>query len=135
MPSLMSKRILITASLFGATAVILGAFGAHSSKNLIDGSAIAIWTKGVEYQFYHTFALLFLYLIGRGYESKLIGLAYVFFTSGILLFSGSLYLLATRSILNMGFADYIGPITPIGGLMFICGWASLLIAGVRKGNA
>ena len=135
MPSVMSKRILITASLFGASAVILGAFGAHSLKNLVDQSAIAIWTKGVEYQFYHTFALLFLYLFGKGHERKFLGLAYTFFTIGILLFSGSLYLLATRSLLDIRFVDYVGPITPIGGLLLIFGWVSLLIAGIRAGNA
>ena len=131
----MSKRILITASLFGATAVILGAFGAHGLKNLIDRNALEIWTKGVEYQFYHTFALLFLYHFSTGKESKYIRLAYTFFSAGILLFSGSLYLLATRTILNLDLLNYIGPVTPIGGLLFICGWFSLLIAAVKSNHA
>ena len=131
----MSKRILITASLFGATAVILGAFGAHGLKNLIDRNALEIWTKGVEYQFYHTFALLFLYHFSTGKEGKYIRLAYTFFSVGILLFSGSLYLLATRTILNLDLLNYIGPVTPIGGLLFICGWFSLLIAAVKSSHA
>lgn len=131
----MSKRILVTASLFGATAVILGAFGAHGLKNLIDQNALAIWTKGVEYQFYHTFALLFLYLFAVKRADKLVKLAYWFFTFGILLFSGSLYLLATRGISNIGFVNYIGPVTPVGGLLLIFGWLSLFFAALKNDNA
>ena len=131
----MSKRILITASLFGATAVILGAFGAHGLKSLIDQNAIEIWAKGVEYQFYHTFALLFLYHFSAGKEGRYVKMAYVFFTFGILLFSGSLYLLATRSISNINFVNYIGPVTPVGGLLFIGGWISLLLSAFKGSNA
>jgi len=135
MLKVMSKRILVTASMFGATAVILGAFGAHGLKNLIDQNALEIWAKAVEYQFYHTFALLFLYFFDKGEKRKAVKWAYVFFTFGILLFSGSLYLLATRSISNIGFVNYIGPITPFGGLMFICGWISIFIAALKKEHA
>ena len=131
----MSKRILVTASLFGATAVILGAFGAHGLKRLIDQNALDIWAKGVEYQFYHTFALLILYVIAKDRKTRNLKLAGLFFTFGILLFSGSLYLLATRSITNIGFVNYIGPVTPIGGLLFICGWVSLLLAALKTDNA
>ena len=130
----MDKRILITASLFGAIAVMLGAFGAHGLKNVLDAGSIEIWTKGVEYQFYHTFALLFLAQFkGREAEQgKFINLAYGFFTFGILLFSGSLYLLATRSVTNIGFVNYIGPVTPIGGLLMILGWLSLFLAALKS---
>lgn len=130
----MDRRILITASLFGAMAVMLGAFGAHGLKNVLDAGSIEIWTKGVEYQFYHTFALLFLAQFkGReAAQGKFVNLAYVFFTFGILLFSGSLYLLATRSVTNIGFVNYIGPVTPIGGLLLILGWLSLLLAALKS---
>jgi len=131
----MSKRILITASLFGATAVVLGAFGAHGLKSLIDQNGIEIWAKGVEYQFYHTFALLFLYLFAAGKKDSYVKMAYTFFTFGILLFSGSLYLLATRSISNISFVNYVGPVTPFGGLLFIGGWISLLMAAFKSNNA
>jgi len=131
----MSKRILITAALFGATAVILGAFGAHGLKSLIDQNAIEIWAKGVEYEFYHTFSLLFLYHFAAGKEGRYVKMAYAFFTFGILLFSGSLYLLATRSISNISFVNYIGPVTPVGGVLFIGGWISLLLAAFKGNNA
>lgn len=126
----MNKRIILTASFFGAIAVLLGAFGAHALKNAIDAHALTIWQKGVEYQFYHTFALLYLSTFAR-YRNKLINIAYFCFTFGIVLFSGSLYLMATKSILNLGFAEFIGPITPIGGLLFVLGWIMLFFAAVK----
>ncbi|RNL56514.1 DUF423 domain-containing protein [Pedobacter jejuensis] len=126
----MNKRIILTASFFGAVAVLLGAFGSHGLKSLVDASSLEIWQKGVNYQFYHTFALLYLSTFAR-YRNKLINIAYFCFTFGIVLFSGSLYLLATRSILNIGFVDVIGPITPIGGLLFVLGWIMLFFAAVK----
>lgn len=126
----MNKRIILTASFFGVIAVLLGAFGAHGLKATIDASSLDIWQKGVEYQFYHTFALLYLSTFAR-YRNKLINLAYFCFTFGIVLFSGSLYLLATRTILNISFIDFIGPITPIGGLLFALGWIMLFFAALK----
>ncbi|WP_316737634.1 DUF423 domain-containing protein [Pedobacter aquatilis] len=126
----MNKRIILTASFFGAIAVLLGAFGAHGLKATIDTSSLDIWQKGVEYQFYHTFALLYLSTFAR-YRNKLINIAYFCFTFGIILFSGSLYLLATRTLLNIPFVDVIGPITPIGGLLFVLGWIMLFFAALK----
>ncbi|KQR71289.1 DUF423 domain-containing protein [Pedobacter sp. Leaf176] len=126
----MNKRIILTASFFGAIAVLLGAFGAHGLKALIDAPSLEIWQKGVDYQFYHTFALLYLSTFAR-YRNKLINIAYFCFTFGILLFSGSLYLLSTRSLLNLAFVDILGPITPIGGLLFVLGWIMLFFAAVK----
>jgi len=126
----MNKRIILTASFFGAIAVLLGAFGAHGLKATIDASSLEIWQKGVEYKFYHTFALLYLSTFAR-YRNKLINIAYFCFTFGIILFSGSLFLLATRSILNIPFVELIGPITPIGGLLFVLGWIMLFFAALK----
>ncbi|WP_432714708.1 DUF423 domain-containing protein [Pedobacter sp.] len=126
----MNKRIILTASFFGALAVVLGAFGAHSLKSAVGTDALAIWAKGVEYQFYHVFALLFLSTFAR-FRNKLVDWSYYFFTAGIIFFSGSLYLLATRELLNINFVNYIGPITPIGGLFFIAGWILLFFAALR----
>lgn len=126
----MNKRIILTASFFGAIAVLVGAFGAHGLKALIDAPSLEIWQKGVDYQFYHTFALLYLSTFAR-YRNKLINIAYFCFTFGILLFSGSLYLLSTRSLLNLAFVDILGPITPIGGLLFVLGWIMLFFAAVK----
>ncbi|MEJ5995452.1 DUF423 domain-containing protein [Pedobacter sp. Du54] len=126
----MNKRIILTAAFFGALAVVLGAFGAHSLKKIVDSESLAIWQKGVEYQFYHTFALLYLSTFAR-YKHKLIALAFVLFTLGIVLFSGSLYLLALKHTYHVSFASILGPLTPIGGLCFIAGWISLFLAALR----
>jgi len=126
----MNKRIILTASFFGVVAVLLGAFGAHGLKALIDGPSLEIWQKGVDYQFYHTFALLYLSTFAR-YRNKLINIAYFCFTFGIVLFSGSLYLLATRSISHLDFTAFIGPLTPIGGLLFVLGWIMLFFAAFK----
>ena len=127
----MNRRIILTASFFGAVAVILGAFGAHGLKNLLSADELAIWTKGIEYQFYHTFALLFLSTFNR-FRTKLVDLSYLCFTVGIVFFSGSLYLLATRSITHLTFVNIIGPITPIGGLLLISGWGLLFFAALKN---
>ena len=126
----MNKRIILTASFFGAVAVLLGAFGAHSLKSLVDEHSLEIWQKGVDYQFYHTFALLYLATFAR-YRNKLVNIAYFCFTFGIIFFSGSLYLLATRSMFNSDFVNVIGPITPIGGLLFFLGWVMLFFAAIK----
>ncbi|TCD08236.1 DUF423 domain-containing protein [Pedobacter frigidisoli] len=126
----MNKRIILTASFFGVVAVLFGAFGAHGLKASIDSASLEIWQKGVDYQFYHTFALLYLSTFAR-YRNKLINIAYFCFTFGIILFSGSLYLLATRSILKLDFVNIIGPLTPIGGLLFVLGWIMLFFAAFK----
>jgi uncharacterized membrane protein YgdD (TMEM256/DUF423 family) len=126
----MNKNIVLTASVFGVMAVILGAFGAHSLKESIGETALATWTKGVEYQFYHVFALLFLANIKE--QTKLTRLAHIFFSIGIIFFSGSLYILSTKAIHQLEIASYIGPITPVGGLFFILGWMMLFFTAAKK---
>lgn len=127
----MNRKIILTASFFGAVAVILGAFGAHGLKNILSADAMAIWTKGIEYQFYHTFALLFLSTFAR-FRTKLVDISYFCFTIGIVLFSGSLYLLATREVLHIGFVNFIGPVTPLGGLLLVAGWVLLFFAALKN---
>jgi len=127
----MNKRIIIAASIFGMIAVILGAFGAHTLKDRLSSSDLEVWKTAVDYQFYHTFALLFLSTFSRK-NSRIINLSAWFFTIGIFLFSGSLYLISTKEIFNFSQVSIIGPITPIGGLFFIMGWISLLIGTLKN---
>ncbi|MBE7175168.1 MAG: DUF423 domain-containing protein [Mucilaginibacter polytrichastri] len=127
----MNKQILITAGVFGATAVVLGAFGAHALKARLTEQALETWHTAVQYQFYHVFALLFLALIHPNDAGNL-RLSATFFTCGILLFSGSLYLLSLREMLQMPWLKFLGPVTPIGGLLFIAGWVMLIISAVRR---
>jgi uncharacterized membrane protein YgdD (TMEM256/DUF423 family) len=124
-----NKRIILTASFFGLTAVILGAFGTHGLKGRISEQELTIWRTAVEYQFYHTFALLFLSL-ALGLDQKFIGIASYLFTSGILLFSGSLYLLVAES----QWIWVLWPLTPLGGLCFILGWICLFLATLKSKN-
>lgn len=127
----MNKRVIIIASVFGILAVILGAFGAHVLKKLINPSDLQVWHTAVEYQFYHTLALLFLSTFSR-FRSRAINAASWFFTFGIILFSGSLYLLSIKDILNISHISVIGSLTPFGGLLLILGWLSLLVATIKN---
>jgi len=124
----MQKTFGIIAASYGALAVILGAFGAHALKEKLDAYQLEIFNKGVQYQFYHVVALFAVVLLSTKISSKSLDFAGWFFTIGILFFSGSLYLLATRSLLGIdSITPIIGPITPIGGLCFIIGWILLSI--------
>ncbi|WP_069658563.1 DUF423 domain-containing protein [Arcticibacter eurypsychrophilus] len=125
----MNRKIIITACVFGIIAVISGAFGAHGLKNLIAPSDLENWKTAVNYQFYHILALLFLSAVPL--KSRYINFSYYTFSLGIILFSGSLYLLATRSITGLP-VSVLGPITPLGGLMFILGWVFLLLAAIKN---
>ncbi len=125
----MNKRIILIATLFGLTGVILGAFGAHGLEGKVSAISLDNWKTAVSYQFYHTFAILYLSTFSRA-KNSLINFSFIAFSLGIILFSGSLYLLATREISGLS-VSFLGPITPLGGLFFILGWISLFIATIR----
>ncbi len=128
------RTIIITASIFGILAVSLGAFGAHKLKELLSSPSLTVYQTGITYHFYHTLALLGLGIWAKTQmkPSAWIGRAAIFFTLGILLFSGSLYFIALKEISHLGhLMPMIGPITPIGGLCFIIGWAMVGIAASR----
>lgn len=127
----MNKRIILFGAFFGLTAVILGAFGAHGLEGKISEKHIETWKTGVDYQFYHTFALLFLATFSRA-KNVFIRLSYIAFILGIVLFSGSLYLISTHSLIGIGTLSVLGPITPLGGLCFIVGWIGLFVATVKN---
>lgn len=127
------RRAIATASLVLLLAVVLGAFGAHGLRDKVDAQALANWKTGVEYQFYHGLALLFLALAGDRIRGTSLGWARRAFVLGIIGFSGSLYLLATRTVFGTeALTPLLGPITPLGGLMFIVGWAVLALGALRK---
>lgn len=127
----MTKHILQTGAILGALAVAIGAFAAHGLKQYLDANQLEIFQTGVRYQYYHTFAILVLGLIAMKHPHKNLIYAYRFFIIGILLFSGSLYLLSSRFALGIESWTWLGPITPIGGLSFILGWVFLFLA-LRK---
>jgi len=127
-----SNNWLKTTGIFGVLAVALGAFGAHGLTNKLTETQIHTFETGSEYHFYHTLALLGVVLLMKQQHShkKMLNRAAWAFALGIILFSGSLYLLACKSILHIeNFAAIIGPVTPLGGLSFIIGWIMLILSG------
>jgi len=122
----MSRIILMTASLFLALAVVIGAFGAHGLKSHLSAEMIQIYKTGVEYHFYHALGLLLIGVIAISFPSELLKWSAILLAVGIILFSGSLYILAITGI------KWIGAITPLGGLGFIAGWVLLFMAALKK---
>lgn len=119
------------AAFFGALAVILGAFGAHGLEGKISAQHIETWKTANQYHFYHTLALLFLSTFSRA-KTASIRVSFIAFIIGLLFFSGSLYLLSIREITGFGNPAILGPITPLGGLAFIVGWAALFVAALKN---
>lgn len=128
----MHKPYLVIAALFGALAVALGAFGAHGLQKITAPEVVEIYETGVRYQFYHTFALLAVGILYIWFPGRLMSLSGLFFVIGVLLFSGSLYLITFMKIADKVVSPGIGIITPIGGLFLIAGWVLLLIALLAK---
>ncbi len=127
----MNRNIIVTAAIFGMLAVIAGAFGAHKLQELLTLKQLQVWHTAVEYQFYHVFALLFLSTFTR-FKNNLIVTSYYCFVLGIIFFSGSLYLLSAGRLTGLQNIMWLGPITPIGGLLFIIGWAAMALAAFRN---
>ncbi|GAA3536327.1 DUF423 domain-containing protein [Zobellella aerophila] len=121
---MLNKAWFYLAGLFGLTATALGAYGAHGlAGSGVSASAVTAFNTGVQYQFYHALALLLLVLALRYKAVNALHWAGALFTLGILMFSGSIYalvLLGTKGIAWL---------TPLGGLCFMAGWLSVLLAG------
>ncbi len=116
----MNRKILFTASLLGIIAIVLGAFGAHSLKEVLTTEQLNTFETGVKYQMYHALFLLFLGNSNSITEKmKKYVLNLILF--GVILFSGSIYLLATMALTGINF-KIIGILTPIGGLLLLLGW-------------
>ena len=129
----MHRSFLISGALFGALAVMLGAFGAHGlQKVTADENILHGFQTAVQYRMYHALALLAVAIIYKEINEKLIKWAGNFFIIGVILFSGSLYLLTVLKINESSFIKFIGPVTPIGGVFFILGWLFLLIGVLKK---
>jgi uncharacterized membrane protein YgdD (TMEM256/DUF423 family) len=122
----MNTTVLIAAALFAITAILLGAFGAHAFKKLISPEKLASFEVGVRYQMYSALALLIIgfQLDFSPYAERL---AIYGIISGTILFSGSIYILSFSAYWKTNL-KFLGPITPLGGLLMIIGWTSLLIS-------
>ena len=130
----MKISFLRTAFLLGGLAVVLGAFGAHALKEVLEPARLAIFETGVRYQYYHAIALALTGIVYPHLDAAKVNWAGRFFILGIICFSGSLFLLALRDLWGIAHWKWLGPITPIGGLFFILGWLMLFLASFKKGE-
>lgn len=108
--------------MFAGFAVVIGAFGAHALRTILEENArTETFELAVRYQFYHSFALLFCGILMHHFPSRYLNRASVCFSLGIIIFSGSLYILSLSGV------RMLGAITPLGGLLFIAGWLTLYL--------
>ncbi len=125
----MHKNGLLMGAVLGMLSVIIGAFGAHGLKDiLVENGRLDVFETAVKYQMYHAFALLFTSLLAEKIKGRWATRAIFCFVTGVIIFSGSLYVL---SISNIGI---FGAITPIGGLFLIVGWVYLILGIVKSGQ-
>ena len=125
----MTQLSVLLGAFGGLTGVIFGAFGAHALRNRFDDYSMGVFETAVQYQFYHSLALVAVgLLLLSSPNSGLLRLSTAMFALGIVLFSGSLYLLSFTG------TKWLGAITPLGGLAFIVGWASLALAAFKIGS-
>ncbi len=126
----MAPVFLLLSALGGFISVALGAFAAHGLRERLEPPLLAVFQTGVQYQMYHALALLgvalWLRMAGPSVWLKAAGWLFVL---GVLLFSGSLYALA------LGGPRWLGPVTPLGGLCFLLGWAALAMCAIRMFKA
>ncbi len=122
------KFILIVAAMSGLVAVILGAFGAHALKGVITPEMLDVYKTGIQYHFYHTFALLAVGILMNFNRSRVLKWSAYLFITGLVLFSGSLYILAMSGI------KALGMITPLGGTAWIAAWILLIVHCSRQVN-
>ena len=128
----MHKMFLIIGTILAGLAVALGAFGAHGLKKIVDADTVAIYQTGVQYQMYHALALLAVGILADRVQNGIINYAGFLFIAGIVFFSGSLYLIASLKAMNKEISTGVGLMTPVGGMLFICGWILLLFALLKK---
>lgn len=123
----MDRTFLLIGSIFGFLGVVFGAFAAHALRSRLSTDMLAVFETAVRYQMYHTFAVLIVAAaIGRIGDAAWLVLAGWFFVAGIILFSGSLYALTLTGV------GMLGAVTPVGGLLFLIGWACLIVFAIGR---
>ena len=126
------NRVLIIAGFLGAIGVMVGAFGAHFLKERIEAIHINTLNTGVLYLFIHVLGLIGISILGKEDPgSRILRSVALTFVAGVLLFSGSLFLIATQSLTNFP-VRFIGFLTPMGGLCFIAGWILIMVYGFSR---
>jgi uncharacterized membrane protein YgdD (TMEM256/DUF423 family) len=130
----LNRSFLISGSVLAVLAVMLGAFGAHALKEILEHVQLQVFETGVRYQMYHSLALILTGLLAEKFPSRYTRYAGNLFLTGIIFFSGSVYLLAMKNVLGIESWIFLGPVTPIGGLCLIAGWVLFLLS-VLKNNS
>ncbi|HAF36777.1 MULTISPECIES: DUF423 domain-containing protein [Sphingobacterium] len=121
----MQNVVIITAALFGSLAIILGAFGAHAFKKILSAEKLESFEVGVRYQMYAALTLLILGFNFR-FELQSERVAFYLITLGTILFSVSIYFLSFAEYWKKNL-KFLGPITPLGGLLMIAGWVAVIV--------
>jgi uncharacterized membrane protein YgdD (TMEM256/DUF423 family) len=128
----MQKIFLIIGTILAGVAVVLGAFGAHGLRKIVSPENVATYQTGVHYQMYHALGLILIGILSERILNNYLSYAGVMFVAGVVLFSGSLYLIVSLYAMNKTVPTAVGILTPIGGLFFILGWFCLLISLLKK---
>ncbi|MBC7438438.1 MAG: DUF423 domain-containing protein [Flavobacterium sp.] len=126
----MNKKIVLTALVFGIFTIVLGAFGAHGLKQYLSAEQLSSFEVGVKYLMFHALFLMFVANTNLVEENEKNAIFY-FTLFGTLFFSGSIFLLTTKSVSGIDF-KFLGPVTPIGGLLLIAAWIWLFIKILMK---
>ncbi|TAE13009.1 MAG: DUF423 domain-containing protein [Bacteroidetes bacterium] len=129
---MMQKSKIIVGALLAALANLLGAFGAHALKARADEATLNTFEIAVKYQFYHAVGILLLAALAQQLAAKWLQYSYRFFIAGTVIFCGSLYLLTYSRVHMPTPLNWLGAITPLGGICFIAGWVSLAIGAVKN---
>ncbi len=128
----MNKSYLKAGSFFAALAIMLGAFGTHYIGSRVNLSVLNIFETAIRYQMYHALGLILVGIVAKEFTSKHINWAAKLFIIGIIVFSGSLYLLTYFKAVEAKQFYWLGAVTPIGGVAFIVGWCLLLCSFFKK---
>jgi uncharacterized membrane protein YgdD (TMEM256/DUF423 family) len=128
----MNRSFFATGCVLCALAVGSGALGAHGLRNVLDPYSAEVYRTAVLYHFLHAIGILAVSLMSRMVRGRFIHLPFWFLLSGIILFSGSLYLLSTKELWTDSSLLWLGPLTQLGGLFFIAGWVSAAIGIFQK---
>lgn len=125
------KKILILASILGATGVVLGAFGAHALKAILTETQLLSYETGILYHLLHSVVLLIIGILYHLTKNKSFLTAGYLMFAGILLFSFSIYLLSLKDFLGIPSLKFLGPVTPIGGTLIIISWFLIFLNAIR----
>ncbi len=126
----MKFNLIKVAGFSGASAVMLGAMGAHALKGELSPELLESFETGVRYHLIHSVLLLVLAIMVKSetFNSKRLFLASKLLIAGIIFFSGSIYLLSTRHLIDAAFLKVLGPITPIGGILLVTSWCLIALS-------